>query len=110
MAWLLTTPIEVGDLDTQDYAQVKISKLEMDTVHRYMRIWLEYGNVGEAGEWIPGLKPVGKDVDVMISGQTFLEWVMSATCLEDELVYNAVARNTYTYLATQGIIPPGAVV
>jgi len=108
MPWQLTTPINVGDLDTGSYAQVKISRFAHDSVRKIIAIDLEYGNTVD-GQWRPGYPPRTKPTSVFVQGDDYLALVLSEPEV-GEKTYEAVQRGLYSYLAEKDQIGPGQVV
>ena len=127
MPWLLTTPIDSGDLDDGNYGEVKITRFVQDSNRNQIQLRLEYGNTVD-GKWESGYLPKGKSPHAVINnsgGSDYNNLVASA--IPDvqtsdpgdpvryveagdvwvERTYYAVKRDLYDYLVTKGIIDAG---
>lgn len=107
MPWTLTTPVSTGDLCASDYAQVRIVKMEHDSVAKRIRLWLEYGNTTD-DVWVKGLTPEGKEDNILISGSDYTSLVDHVT-EDDELTYAASRRGLYEWLLSEEKIDAGSV-
>lgn len=107
MPWQLSTPVDVGALDTNNYNQVNITRFTHDTRRNMMILQLEYGRTVD-GEWITGYAPAGKETSITIQGQDYLD-IVTHVSLPDELTYDAVKRGLYDWLSTNGKIDAGSV-
>lgn len=108
MAWQLSTPVAVGDLDSSAYQQVKIIE-QRHSGRGFILVDLEYGNTVD-NVWVPGVAPKGKQTSVMIDGEDYNTLVTTSTPNEGETTYDAVKRGLYTYLVGKTIIGAGSVV
>lgn len=110
MAWQLTTPVAVGDLDPNGpYAEVKIVRQAHDSVRKVIAVDLEYGNT-VANVWTPGLPVRSKPQSVIIQGTEYTDLVANSEPEAEETTYDAVKRGLYAYLASKNLIGPGALV
>ena len=110
MAWQLTTPVVVGDLDPNGpYTQVKILYQVHDGRRNQIRVDFEYGNTVE-DSWVAGITPSGKEGSCTIEGEDYLTLVSTHSPNEGELTYDAVKRGLYEYLVQKGIISSGTVI
>jgi hypothetical protein len=107
MPWTLTTPIDVGDLDSQNYGEVKIVRQAHDSVRRMIAVDLEYGNT-IGGKWAAGLPLRSKPSSVTIAGDEYTSLVEGAQPQQGEATYDAVKRGLYAFLASKGVIGPGS--
>jgi hypothetical protein len=106
MPWKLDTPVNVGDLDTAPYQEIRITRFFNDSVRRLITVELEYGNTVD-GTWVLGFPPRGKTTNVVIDGQAYLTLVGGAQPEAGESVYGAVKRTLYAYLREADAIGPG---
>ena len=127
MPWLLTTPIDAGDLDSGTYAEVKIIRFTQDPSRERFNVRLEYGNTVD-GKWISGFSPRSKDAHATIMGTDYTDLVSAAVpdvqtsdpadavkyeavgAVWVERTYYAVKRALYEWLNTNGIIDAGSIV
>lgn len=109
MPWQLTTPLNVGDLDTGSYSQIKITRLTHDSVRGFLNVDLEYGNT-TAGKWVPGVAPRTKQTSIFINDQDYQDLVEDSIATDGENVYEAIKRVLYAYLVTNNIISAGSLV
>ena len=108
MPWQLTTPLSVGQLDSADYDQIRITSLMHDSVHSVIVLNLEYGNTVD-GAWVAGYAPKGKDVSFTIKGASYTT-IVSHMSNDNEPTYAAVKRGLYEWLEAEGYIDAGSVV
>ena len=108
MPWQLKTPIDVGGLDSNDYDQIRITRLTHDSVRSMILVDLEYGRTVD-GEWVPGHTPKDTATGVVITGDDYAA-VASHVSNDGERTYEAVRRGLYEWLSASGHIAPGSVV
>jgi hypothetical protein len=106
MPWQLTTAIDVGDMDTSDYTQVRIVRFDQDILNGRIIVYLQYGNTVE-GNWVPGLVPKSKAVAHEITGASYTSLVENSEPNEGESTYDAVKRALYQHLADANVIAAG---
>ncbi len=103
----LTTSVAVGDLDSSAYQQVKIAKLTIDPVAKYIQLDCEYGNTN-ASVWEPGIHAgaaAKKQVTIQnIEGGTqhYDVLIASTSAAADEVYYDKVAAKLYQWLIDNG--------
>jgi hypothetical protein len=80
MPWTLTTPVETGDLDTVDYAElqiVRMTHLSLPDAESIV-VDLQYGNTVN-GVWVEGIAiPTGKAKTVTIIGTDYTDLITNA--------------------------------
>ena len=104
MAWKLTHPVNVGDMDPAgNYGETKIMRFTTDTERGMFVLELSYGNTVN-GKWVRGLNPVGKQTSPVITEQDFVDLVTANKALWDQ-----VAAVLYNHLASKNVIGPGVV-
>ena len=108
MSWQLTTPVDVGDLDASNYAELKIRRLYWDDERQTVNVGWEYGNTVD-GDWVRGMKPHDKVVEHLFEGQGYTDLVSHATN-DGELTYASVKRGIYEALLSLGLIDAGTIV
>jgi hypothetical protein len=101
MGWTLTAPIQVGDLDSGPYTEVKIVRQTHDSERMIMTLELQYGRT-VAGKWVPGHPPVTRPTHVTIRGQEYLDLISA-----NQAVYDGAKAGFYSFLLAQGIIAGG---
>jgi hypothetical protein len=109
MPWLLTTPLDVGDMDEADYTHVRIIHQTHDSVRAFIQLGLEYGRVVN-NAWVPGTTPKGKPSSCFIIGADYDTLTTASTPELNELTYDAVKRGLYQYLVTKEVIGAGTLV
>lgn len=109
MPWTLTTAVDVGDLDTSDYTQVKIVRDEHDSVSGRMVVFLQYGNTVDSA-WVPGMPPKNKKTIHEITGSAYTTLITNSTPNEGESTYDAVKRALYNHLVSAEVIAAGTLV
>ncbi len=109
MPWLLTTPIDTGDLDTVDYGEVKIVDHRQGSGQPKIVLMLQYGNTVD-GSWVPGIAPVGKQIAYVADNDDYLELITTHMTYDGELTYQAVKRGLYEHLNAKGVIGPGSII
>ncbi len=109
MPWQLTTPVNTGDLDASNYAEVKIVGVSHRTNQKLISVELEYGNTVD-GEWVRGHTPIGKVSSHVIEGQKYTDLITTHATQDGELSYDAAKRGLFEHLVAEGVTDPGAVV
>jgi len=112
MPWQLTTAVDVGELDANDYTHVRIARMTYDVNRTTIFVEVEYGRV-DGENWVGGLKPVSKQTSFQITGEDLDTLINDAEPNAGppiEKTYDAVKRGLYTWLNANGHIAAGAVV
>ena len=125
MPWNLTTPVNVGDLDTVDYSEITMTGLRHDSRRKMLMLEIEYGNTVD-GEWKAGFSPANKQTNFILTDTEYDS--VTAGSVPDvqtsdpgspayaqvgsvwvERTYVAVKRGCYEWLVAQGHIGAGSI-
>lgn len=109
MAWQLTTPISVGDLDAADYPYVKVRRMYWDDDRQMINVEWSYGTIDGEGNFVEGKVPHGAKINYIFEGAEYTDLV-SHVSNNGELTYAAVKRGLYEALLAKSLIPAGSIV
>lgn len=115
----LTNPFNPGDNDPgKTYAQAKIVRQEIDLIHKWIAVHIQYGDTVN-GVWVPGAasplkrltiensEPQYNNADppeIVVPAGTEFTTMLSKLALNNETLYNGVARELYSYFITKGLL------
>ena len=95
--WILTNPIDVGDLDDDDLTEIRIVAWHVMPVAQRVDLELEYGRRVD-GIFVRGVQPKTAPTMISFQGQQYAQ-----------LVPVIAQRHLFVKAATENLIPPGAV-
>ena len=99
-----------GALDTGNYDQIRIVRLNHDSVRGFISLQIEYGRTINS-VWTPGFAPAGKQTNFHIDGQAYTDLVTDSEPLDaNEKTYDAVRRGLFEWLSANNHIAAGSIV
>ena len=102
MPLILTTPYNPGDLDSVEYAEARIQRIDIVPGSNQIQLYVEHGNTVD-GTWVAGLDQAHKHHLVRdVGGDTDYTTMLSVVPNGTENLYEAIKRVAYQWLLDKG--------